>query len=178
MLLHKKLIPSTEKDILKEISEELNIKYNDVEKTYDIWLSYLNDISNEEDQNIVNISSLGKMYLSYHRLKGNKDKEWENKKKKQIEKEIPDKYYNDHRNLLPVNVIYGVGRNNFALGKNEYNKFEYFTKEELIRRQNKKFFDEDREFSDRKDIYEYFFNDIPKQELINYECYPNNKGET
>lgn len=169
MPLHKKLLPSTEKDILKEISEELGIPLRDITKTYGIWIKYLDDINDNTDQSTINFPGLGKMFLSYARLKGNVEYDWEKRKKERIEKEIPEGKINHHKSTVPVNIIYGVGRRNHKLGRNIRGKFDFFTKEELIRRQNLNFFKEDFEFNDRKDIFKEYFDEIKEQELENYE---------
>lgn len=169
MPLPKKLIPTTEKEILEEISKELNIPLYSVKKTYNIWIDYLEDINEKTDQSTINFPGLGKMYLSYARLKGNKDISWVKNKINKIEKDISENKINDHKSIVPVNIIYGVGRKNHRLGRNNKGLFDFFTKEELIRRQNNMFFKEDFEFNERFDIYDEYFSDIEEQKLINYE---------
>lgn len=165
MLFPKKLIPNTENDILKEISNELDIPLKDVKKTYNIWIEYIEDIVKNTNQSVINFSGLGKMYLSYNRLKGNKDKEWENIKKEKIENDIPKDKNNDHKTTVPISIVYGVGRKNYKIGKNNKGFYDFFTKDELIRRQNISFFEEDRDFNDRKEIFNEFFNDIEEQKI-------------
>lgn len=178
MLLPKKLIPSTDTEILSEISKELKIPITHVNRTFHIWLDYLKDINDNTDQSCVNFPGLGKMYLSYARLKGNDNVEWENKKRVNIESCIKDNKMNDHKSMIPINIIYGVGRKNYRAGKNTRGYYDFFTKEELIRRQSNTFFNEDFEFRDRKDIYEEFFNDIEEQKPENYEYSKNIKSQT
>ena len=117
MLFPKKLIPNTESDILKEISNELGIPLKDVKKTYNIWIEYIENIVKNTNQSVINFSGLGKMYLSYARLKGNKDKEWGNKKIEKIENDIPKDKNNDHKTTVPISIVYGVGRKNYKIGK-------------------------------------------------------------
>ena len=62
MLFPKKLIPNTESDILKEISNELGIPLKDVKKTYNIWIEYIENIVKNTNQSVINFSGLGKMY--------------------------------------------------------------------------------------------------------------------
>lgn len=162
-------MPTTEREILEEISKELNIPLHAVKKTYGIWIDYLEDINEQTDQSTINFSGLGKMYLSYARLKGNKDKDWQNKKIEKINKDISEDKINDHKSIVPVNIIYGVGRKNHKIGRNKKGLFEFFTKEELIRRQNNNFFKEDFEFNERYDVYKEYFSDIEEQRIINYE---------
>ena len=113
MLFPKKLIPNTESDILKEISNELGIPLKDVKKTYNIWIEYIENIVKNTNQSVINFSGLGKMYLSYARLKGNKDKEWGYKKIEKIENDIPKDKNNDHKTTVPISIVYGVGRKNY-----------------------------------------------------------------
>ena len=177
MPLHKKLIPTSEKEILDEIAKELNIPLRDVTKTYGIWIKYLDDINDNTDQSTINFPGLGKMFISYARLKGNVEYDWEKRKKERIEKDIPADKINHHKSIVPVNIIYGVGRKNHKLGRNIRGKFDFFTKEELIRRQNINFFKEDQQFNDRSDIFEEYFNEIKEQELENYEHPKNIKSK-
>lgn len=165
MLFPKKLIPHTENDILKEISDELKIPLKDVKKTFNIWVQYVEEIVKNTDQSVINFPGLGKMYLSYVRLRGNKNEEWGRNKIEKIENDIPNDKNNDHKTTVPISIVYGVGRKNFKIGKNNNGFYEFFTKDELIRRQNVSFFEEDRDFNDRKDIFDNFFNDIKEQKI-------------
>lgn len=162
MHLPKALLPSTEKEILEEISKELDIPIHDVKKTYNIWLDFLDDTDKNTDQAMVFFPGLGKMFSSLVRLK-DAPKEYAEMKKARIEKDLDPKYRNFHRNV-PINIIYGVGRYNYKIEKSgRYNKRSFFTKDEIIRRQNINFFKEDKEFNDRKDIFEEYFNNIKPQ---------------
>lgn len=179
----KKLLPSTEDDILREISEEMNIPFKDVKKTFDIWLDYLEDIVENTDQCTINFHGFGKMYVSYKRMVSKKDPELKERKKAKIERDIPEGMYNDHKSQVPVSLAYGVGRINYSLPKDRYGYRDFFTKDELIRRQNNIFFKEDRDWRDRKDIFEKYFNDIPEQTplrkpKIKDETNTNTKSET
>lgn len=169
MPLPKKLMPTHEREILDEISKELDLPLNAVKKTYNIWLDYLESISIETDQSTINFSGLGKMYISYTRMKGIRNKKWREKKIKKIESDIPGDKINDHKSIVPINIIYGVGRKNHKIGRNNKGMFDFFTKEELIRRQNNAFFKEDFEFNDRIDVYNNYFSDIDEQKVIEYE---------
>lgn len=174
MRLPKTLLPSNEKEILKEISEELNIPLHKVTETFDIWLDYIEDIVLNTDQSTVTMPRVGKMYVNFARLRHAEDKDWAQRKKDRIDREIPRNKKNHHEVTVPINCIYGVGRKNFKLGRDSYDhNYSFFTKEECIRRQNIVFFREDKEFNDRKDIFEEYFNDIPEQRR--HEHYKNIK---
>jgi len=167
MQLPKSLLPSTEKEILEEIAEELDIPLNKINETFSIWLDYLQDINDNTEQCTVNFAELGKMYINEPRLKharGRKEREWAKKKWSRIEREIPESKKNHHKVTLPICVVYGTGRKNYKLGRTTFkDNYSFFTKEECIRRQNIVFFREDREFNDKKEIFEEYFNDIPAQ---------------
>lgn len=177
MLLPKKLMPSTDREILKEISQELGIPITHVNRTFAIWLDHLKDINDNSDQSSINFPGLGKMYISYARLKGNDDLEWEKSKRENIESYTKDAKMNDHKSMIPINIVYGVGRKNYRAGKNIRGYYDFFTKEEIVRRQTNAFFNEDFEFRDRKDLFEEFFNDIEEQQVENYEYSKNIKSE-
>ena len=78
---------------------------------------------------------------------------------------IPKDKNNDHKTTVPISIVYGVGRKNYKIGKNNKGFYDFFTKDELIRRQNISFFEEDRDFNDRKEIFNEFFNDIEEQKI-------------
>ena len=177
MLLPKKLIASTDREILREVADELNIPITHVNRTFELWIKHLKNISDNTDQASINLPRLGTMYISYARLKGNDDLEWEKKKIDHIEASTKDAKLNDHKSMVPISIIYGTGRKNYRAGKNIRGYYDFFTKEELIRRQNNAFFNEDFEFRDRKDVYEEFFNDIEEQQVENYEYPKNIKSE-
>lgn len=164
MALPKDLLPITEREILEECAKELNLPLKDVNKTFDIWLDYLQWINDETDECTKNFPTLGKMYLNFTKLRDNTDYLWEAKKRARVKREIPTAKKNHHQVTLPINLVYGVGRKNYKLGRKPDDKYAFFTKEECIRRQNETFFKEDFKYNDRKDIYEEYFNDIPKQQ--------------
>ena len=64
MQLPKKLQPVTEKEILKEVADELKLNIKDVQRTYDIWLDFVDYIANETDQAAISFTPLGKLYVS------------------------------------------------------------------------------------------------------------------
>lgn len=176
MQLPKTLLPSTEKEILEEIAEELNIPIKKVNETFDIWLDYLQDINDNTEQCTINFPELGKMYINKPRLKharGKEEREWAKMKWDKIEREVPEGIKNHHKVTLPICVVYGTGRKNYKLGRAYNQNYSFFTKEECIRRQNIVFFREDRDFNDKKEIFEEYFNDIPEQ--IRHEKYKRPK---
>ena len=50
MMFPDSLLPKTEKEILKEVSNELNIPYKDVLKTFNIWLDYIEYITKKTEE--------------------------------------------------------------------------------------------------------------------------------
>lgn len=169
-MVHKdKIIPSTERDILREISKELRIPQSDVDKTYNIWLDYLKHIVEETPQSTISFPNLGKMYVSYHRMsriKNVKDRRIRKIKKEHIEKTVIDCKYNVHKQTPPISIWYGVGRKNIPIGKNKDGFYDNFTKEELIRLQNERFFKEDFDFSENEKLKEKYLKGYEPQKPI------------
>lgn len=174
MQLPKALLPSTEKEILEEIAEELDIPLKDVNKTFSIWLDYLEDINLHSDQCTVNFPNVGKMNINYVRLRHARNKKWAQMKKDRIAREITEENkLNFHKTIVPICVIYGTGRRNFRLGRSSFkHNYSFFTKEECIRRQNIIFFKEDRDFREKQELFEEYFK-IPEQ--IRHENYKRPK---
>ena len=69
MQLPKKLQPVTEKEILKEVADELKLNIKDVERTYDIWFDFVDYIANETDQAAISFPPLGKLYVSTQKIR-------------------------------------------------------------------------------------------------------------
>lgn len=170
-----KLLPTTEKDILKEISDDLKLPYKDVYKTFIIWLDFIEEIARHSEQSTITFPNIGKAYLSLIRLKDCPYAEYQERYRKRVEKinEIP-KDKNFHR-LVPVNLIYGVGKKNYRLSTTEN---QYFTLEELIRRQYELFFKEDLEFRERQNVYEEYFKDMYEPQKIIKYYEKNNKDNS
>lgn len=138
------LLPITEKEILLEVSEELNIPIEDVEKTFKIWIKYLKYIAKDTDQPVVDFPHLGKMYFSKHRCKyitTKQEKEYRDKKLNNIYNFFEGlECKNDHEDV-PIVHRWGLNRPNyFELDENK------FTTSYLIEKQNKKFYEEGNKF--------------------------------
>ena len=68
MMFPDSLLPKTEKEILKEVSNELNIPYKDVLKTFNIWLDYIEYITKKTEECTIFFPNIGRAYLSKVRL--------------------------------------------------------------------------------------------------------------
>lgn len=161
MILPKKLMPVTEKELLEEVAQELNLDIKDVNKTFDIWLDYLNHLANETDQCTINIPHLGKMYADAFKLKTSKEegeKEIREKKMERIKEFNKEKKYVSHCTAIPVTIKYGLGRKRYIPGK-QYTEWPKYTVRDLINIQAEYFFNEDYEYADQKDKYKRYFID-------------------
>lgn len=169
MMFPDSLLPKTEKEILKEVSNELNIPYKDVLKTFNIWLDYIEYITKKTDECTIFFPNIGRAYVSKVRLQS-ADKNTKDLYKSRLEKiENIDNKINQHK-VVPISLIYGVGRKNYNIGKDKNDKYQYYTLNELIRRQYELFFKEDAEYRNKDEIYEKFFkNKILKQEHVEYD---------
>lgn len=159
MQLPKKLQPITESEILKEVSDELGINIKDVNKTYTIWLEFLNFIANETDQATIAFPHLGRMYVSTQKMRRNmhteKLRKFKERKLKEIEK--LESKYNIHKHCVPIILKYGISKKNsipYILKKTDTTTF--YTLNEIINNQTKIFFKEDIEFSERKELEKNF----------------------
>lgn len=166
MIIPKKLQPLTEKEILQEVSDELGINIKDVNRTFDIWLDFLDYIANETDQATINIPKLGAMYVSVAKMRrgliSEKRKKFKERKLKEIEKLRDNCEFLVHENTIPIILKYGVSKRNYTdhMTKDfkEY-KPEFYSPRELINKQNTKFFEEDRDYSESKKLIKYFIDD-------------------
>jgi hypothetical protein len=162
MILPKKLQPITEKEILKEVSKELGINQKDVDRTYQIWLEFLNHIANETDQSTIAFPHIGKMYVSVHKMRRNlvseKLKKIKERKLKEIEKLRDKCEFIVHEKSVSIILKYGVAKRNFI--DHVFNEHKpFYTPRELINKQNTKFFDEDKDFSESKKLIKYFIDE-------------------
>ena len=163
MIIPKKLQPLTEKQILEEVANDLGIDIKDVNRTFDIWLDFLNHIANETDQATVTIPHLGQMYVSVHKMRRGfiteKLKLIKERKLREIEK-LRDSCENIvHEKSVPIILKYGVAKRNKIGGRLQNKKPEFYSPRELINNQNSKFFEEDRDFSDNKKLKKYFIDE-------------------
>lgn len=166
MILPKKLQPLTEKEILQEVSDELGIDIKDVNRTFDIWLDFLDYIANETDQATITIPKIGDMYVSVAKMRrgliSEKRKKFKERKLKEIDKLRENCEHLVHETSIPIILKYGVSKRNYIdhMTKDfkEY-KPEFYSTRELINKQNIKFFDEDKDFSESKKLIKYFIDD-------------------
>lgn len=158
MILPKELNIVLKDDILKEVSEDLNIDIKDVNRTYDIWLKMLDYIANETDQCSIYIPNIGTMYINEHRMNKDYTASSLNKRKMKLKKirELDGKCkYNVHTQTIPTVLKYGVASRNRD-DRNEEGYPVYFTLDEIINRQKEKFFKEDIKYSDNDRLRKYF----------------------
>lgn len=151
----------TEKELLKEVSKELNLDIKDVNRTYDIWLEYLQHIASNTDQASINFPHLGKMYVSVHKMRrgmnSEKLKKIKENKLKTINS-IENCIYNVHEKSVPIILKYGISKKNsipYILGETE--KTSFYTINDIVNNQTRIFFKEDFEFSDNKKIENKFY---------------------
>ena len=162
MILPKKLQPRTEKDILEEVSKELKIPIDDVNRTFDIWLDFVDYIANETDQPTINIPKIGQAYVCLPKMRRglNKGKwlEFKNRKIAVIEKlrKICKYVVHDYR---PIVLKYGLSRRDRKGEVDKSGRREFYTARKLINDQVDIFFDEDRDYSDHKLKYKKYFKD-------------------
>ena len=138
------LIPITESDILKEVSEELNLPIEDVNKTYKIWLKYLKHISKNTDQCMIDFPELGKMYFSTERTKfttSSEDKKYRNCKVNTISNFFCGVEFENYHHSKPIVHRWGLSRPDFS----KYDK-QKFTLNDLVNKQNKKFYEGSNKF--------------------------------
>lgn len=163
MILPKKLQPRTEHDILKEVSDELKINIKDVNKTFNIWLDYLDHIANDTDQCSVYLPNLGTMFVSVVKMRRGtnvgKWKKFKEAKLREISKLKESCQYIVHEKTQPIVLMYGLAKRN-KYGKEEENgKKEYFTMRDIINNQTDIFFNEDFEYSEEKKLKKYFIDE-------------------
>lgn len=149
----------TEKSLLEEVAKELGFDISDVNRTYDIWLDFLNHIANETDQASITFPQIGQMYISVHRLRRARQKELKERKLKEIEK-LRDNCENIvHEKSVPIILKYGVAKRKKSYENGERIYGDFFTPREIIDNQNKIFFNEDIEYSEQSKLMKYFIGD-------------------
>lgn len=166
MILPRKLQPRTEQDILKEVSEELKIPIEDVKKTFNIWVDFVDHIANDTDQCTIYLPNIGSMFVNTLKMKRGvntaKWREWRTRKLKEINK-LRDKCdYIIHEKSYPIVLLYGLSKRNKYGIKQEDGKREFFTAREIINNQVDIFFQEDFEFSEQKKLKKYFIDESTK----------------
>ena len=151
----------TEKELLNEVSRELNIDIKDINRTYSIWLKYLEYISYETDQASLTFPHLGKMYVSVHKVRrgmnSEKFKRIRERKLKSIQS-IENCKYNIHEKSVPIILKYGISKKNsipFILGKTE--KTSFYTINDIVNNQTRIFFKEDLEFRENEKLEKQFY---------------------
>lgn len=164
MLLPKKLRPVSDIEILEEVSKELNLKKEDVDRTYDIWLEFLDYIANETDQATVYFPHLGRMYVSTQKLQRGlyteKLKELKERKLREIDKFNKNCKYSIHKHCVPIILKYGISKKNsipYILGETDTSTF--YTINEIVNNQTDIFFKEDLDFSENKKLKKEFYRE-------------------
>lgn len=162
----KELLPITEKDIIKEVAEELGYTEIQVTDVYRALIEALDYIDHHEDAVAMNLCSLGTMFISLERLKVEADIDYVLKKTHCIlantKTDFPKPHYFSPHEMIPIVSLYGTYRLNRLMGKNAVDRHENFTVDELIRRQNKRFCVEDCDYRD-KNLYDEFFYIEPQK---------------
>lgn len=153
------------------MSKELNIDIKDVNRTYDIWLQFLDYIANETDQATIQIPRLGRMYVSVHKLKRglytDRLRKFKERKLKTIEKVRENSQYNIHEHNVPIILKYGISKKNsipFILGQSENTTF--YTINEIVNNQTRIFFKEDLDFSGNEKLEKIFYRNLEENEDI------------
>lgn len=166
MIIPKKLQPLTEVEILEEVSQELGIDIKDVNRTYNVWLDFLDYIANETDQATIAIPKIGDMYISVAKMRrglvSEKNKKFKEGKLNEIEKLRDSCEYIVHEKSIPIILKYGVSKRNYADHmKEDLNEYlpDFYSPRELINKQNYTFFKEDKDYSENKKIIKYFIDE-------------------
>lgn len=161
MLLPKKLQPVTEREILDEVSKELNIDIKDINRTYDIWLQFLNHIAYDTDQATIALPHIGKMYVSSHKmirkLNTERLRKFKERKSREIDKLKENCRYIVHDKVVPIILKYGIAKRKLSRVKGIVKDF--YTPKDLINKQNEAFFREDKDFSEQKKLIKYFIDE-------------------
>lgn len=162
----KELLPITEKDIIKEVAEELGYSEIIVTDVFNAMIDSLDYLDHHENAVAINLCSLGTMFISLERLKIEPDIDYVLMKTKCIldntKTDFPKPHYFSPHEMIPIVSLYGTYRLNRLMGKNAVDRHENFTVDELIRRQNKRFCMEDCDYRD-KNLYEEFFYIEPQK---------------
>lgn len=139
-----RLLPITDYELLQEVSDEMGIPLKDVEKTYSIWIKYLKHISKETEQTTIAFPNLGQMYFSTERCKNitsKQEKDYRNKKLKHIYEFFEGLEFENFHERVPIVHRWGVNRPNFS----KYGSPK-FTINELVDKQNERFFKKPNKF--------------------------------
>lgn len=177
MIISKKLQVVTQKEILDEVVRELKLNKVDVRRTYSIWLDFLNHISNETSQSTIYLPNLGKIYVSFHKIRTGLHTErlrkFKEMKSKELEKLDLNCKYNIHKKCVPIILKYGISKkNSIPYLTGEKDKTKFYTVNDIVNNQTSIFFKEDIEFSKDKKLEKYFKRlnekDIEKNQDDNY----------
>ena len=159
MILPKELQIVTKKDILEEVADELGLDIKDVNKTYDIWVKFLDYIANDTDQCTIYLPNLGRIYVNIHRLNRDNNKntlERRLKKLRTIQKVKENSQYVVHSQTLPTPIRYGISKRNIFSKERKNGHPPPYTMDELVDKQKDKFFKEDFKYSENERIKKYF----------------------
>jgi hypothetical protein len=162
VILPKKLQPKTEKDILVDVSKELKIPIEDVNRTFDIWLDYIDHIANDTDQGTIHLPKIGQLYVCLPKMRrGMNTGKWLEFKERKLSiidklREVCQYVVHDY---VPIVLKYGVSRRDRKGKIDSTGRREFYTARNLINNQTDIFFEEDREFADNKLKYKKYFID-------------------
>lgn len=189
----KKLNIFTESDIIKDLSEYFKMDKEYIKKVYDLFIEYLDKVVYDEiDSSVIRIPSIGEMVLSLPKLSNkvaNKDysKDWLDRKKLHIYANIDTENTNISHDYHPATFSQGLGKENKIRRYDVYgrkpvplrsensdlrNLLGSFSPQELEYIQAKKFFKEDLEYRDRKDLKERYIR-VPKDVFETEEDIPS-----
>lgn len=164
MILPKKLQVVNEKTILEEVSNELNIDIKDVNKTFDIWLDFLEHISENTNQATIKIPRFCEFYVSEWKMKkirSERSKKYRDIKLREISKLDDECEFNIHRKAIPIIRKYGLNKRKYRSLSEKKNKIikGFYSTRDLTNIQNSIFFREDKDFSEMSKLEKYFIND-------------------
>jgi hypothetical protein len=162
-MIPKKLQTVTEKELLLEVSQELGIDIKDVNRTFDIWLKFLDHIANDTDQATIGIPNIGHMYVSVHKMRrglsSEKLKIFKERKTREIEKLREKCKYIVHEKSVPVILKYGIAKRKLNPPSSEKKFNDFYTARDVINFQNVLFFKEDKDYSEQKKHAKYFLDE-------------------
>jgi len=149
------LIPKFGSDILKEVAKEMNIPIEDVQKTFDIWLKYLHYLDKETEETAIYIKNIGAFHFSLQKTDKRQgrtiDPKYIAKKRLHILSIFPKLYKcrHDHKTRF-FSHVFRVGKEN------------RITPEEIIEKQNRYFFKNDKDYRENY-TFEQVFGDTESQ---------------
>lgn len=162
MIIPRKLQVVYDADVLNEVANELDLDIRDVKRTYDIWLDFLDHIANETDQATITIPKIGQMYVCVSKMRrglhSDKLKKFKERKLNEIKETTKDCRYCVHEKSVPIILKYGLSKKNI-FNKDEKDIPKFFTKEEIVQKQNSFFFKEDKDYQYNEKLKKLFLNE-------------------